>query len=145
MKFYMSKYTNITRISGLQAGTLLASVEELTREATWEYICQYAKLFTEPFCLRSTDVNLASANLSVHILPWERVLAKLDGWRVSSSGVPEICPDWEPHLCAYGIGASFEEGPTKVELYVRDDFLLTPPGRLLGRAVSIAKLRDEVV
>ena len=145
MKFYHSKYTNITRLSGPQSQTMLGVVEYLANEATYDYICQYAKFFSEPFCLRSSDVNLCSKNLSGHTLPWEIILAKIHGWRVSSAGVPEIRPDWEPHLCAYGIGTSFEEGPTKVELYVRDDFLLTPPGRLLGRAVSIAKLKDEVL
>mgnify|MGYP003637596781 CR=1 FL=1 len=144
MRFYTATYTDITKATDPKVTQFLDLANELTKLATWEYVCQYARFFTERFCLRSADVNLASANVSKHMDPWERIVAKLEGWPVSSTGVAEIPMDWQPSLCAYGIGTDRIQGPTKVLLYVQDEHILKPLARDLGRALSVAKLKDEL-
>lgn len=144
MEYYTAKYTNITQASDPVLTEFLVTAIDLTKLATWEYICQYARLFEERICLRTADVNLASANLPQHVEPWEQIVSKLEGWPVASTGVPEIPMDWQPTLCAYGIGTDFIQGPTKVLLYVQDEYMLKPSAGRLGRAVSIAKLKGEL-
>lgn len=144
MRFYTANYTDITRAIDTKVKDFMDLADELTKLATWEYVCQYAEFFDERFCLRSANINLASQNVSIHMEPWERIVAKLEGWPVSSTGALDIPMDWQPTLCVYGIGADLVYGPTKVLLYVQDDYILKPLARDLGRAVSVAKLKDEL-